>query len=481
MSPKAVDDDSPTSLTNQSPSQPQLWRRRSLKTDKPLAVPELKLTLSHGSTAASQQVTSSMDNSSMNNEPPSLPNPNFKGSSTGAGAGAGGDSPILNGFRANLPGRNIRPSPSQNSLPRNPSPDKMGNKKSKEGLDGFSQYAQEVEDSMHNGTGTFMAPQYSPARRSPETRRPPTPEYAKDESQSNDPTVYSPVSPMTPPEDLRPLSVIQEDAEGATAMPAAPPPSGPLPGLPPRSSSRPGIGGALAVNASPGRMALPSSPRPPNRSPLGASSPATAAAAAASLAPAPAIQPASLGTPVHERSTSSTSVPAIEVFDDGDASTIKAPNSPRPTTSASTITTMTAAAAAAAASQQGAQAQAQAQAPSDSGPMSPTSPTALRPGDPAYFPMRHHHAAANMTPIAPGTVLAASALKKSQLACLGSHYRFLPSRNEDHPLSCQSCQIRDNGARFTCAHCAVRICADCRDVLMMNGRDLGKLVEMLKA
>jgi hypothetical protein len=44
-------------LGNGSPQQEQLWRRRSLKADKSLAVPDLKLVSSHGSTAASAQNT----------------------------------------------------------------------------------------------------------------------------------------------------------------------------------------------------------------------------------------------------------------------------------------------------------------------------------------------------------------------------------------------------------------------------------------
>lgn len=104
----------------------------------------------------------------------------------------------------------------------------------------------------------------------------------------------------------------------------------------------------------------------------------------------------------------------------------------------------------------------------------PMSPTVAKPGDPAYFPMRV------VEPVAPGACLPAAPLKRTQTECFGGHYRFLASRNEDHPLACQACHIRDSGARFTCAHCAVRICADCREVLMMNGRDLEKLVEMLK-
>lgn len=428
-----VTGDSPTtSLSNQSPSQPQLWRRRSLKAVKPIAVPELKLTSSHGSTASAQQVASTMSNG--HHSKPSLEH--------SVGTAATGDSPTLNGPDPT----SLRPS--SRTAPA-PAPAIMGNKKSKESLDGFSQYAQEVEDSM--SANNHKTPEHSPAMVSPdvpEIRRPPTPEYANDETRSDDPTIYSPVSPMTPPDDPRPLSVIQEDPEtSASAMAAsAPPPAGPLPGLPPRSSSRLAPGSAAAGSRVPSTT---------TRSPLGSSSPTNGSdgspASPAGLAPSPTIQPFAQGRQqpiMHERSISSSSVPSIQVTDDGDASTIRAPNT------AATVTSNH-----------------EEYEPKDQGPVAP-------PGDPAYFPMIHY--AAKLKPIARGAVLPAAPLRPTQLDCLAGHYRFVASRNEGHPLACQSCCIADAGPRFSCAHCSVRICGDCRDVLMMNGRDLGQLVEMLK-
>lgn len=432
---------SSTSVSTQSPSKPQIWRRRSLKSDKPLTVPELKLSVSHGSTASPQQVTDLVHNEAMKDAP------------------AEHSRSMLNGSEG-LSGQRIRPSPSQKSLPRNPSPENMGNKKSKESLDGFSRYAQELEQGRP--TGGFKTPQYSPAKVSPDVHRPPTPEYAKDEAHADGTAIYSPASPMTPPDDTRlvvqgdddtrPLSIIQEDPNNAEQTSSPAPPSGTFAGLPVRSSSRPGNDPAT----SPRLPGLPRSPRPIGQPQNGTASPNTASAT--TLAPAPSITAAASSTTTsHARSTSSISVPTISVSDDGDASTIKAAPSPLP--SAMMMT--------------------QAQQPKAifyEQPSSPTSPTSARPGDPAYFPMRHYLA----RPIAPGTVLAAPAIKQSQLECFANHYRFVASRNEEHPLACQTCSIKDNGQRYACAHCAVRVCKDCCDVLMMNGRNLGQLVEMLR-
>ncbi|KAK4196485.1 hypothetical protein QBC40DRAFT_313343 [Triangularia verruculosa] len=90
-------------LVDNSSPQDQLWRRRSLKAEKKVDVPELKLISSHGSTAASNgtsQPTSQPQLSQQQDQPPTTttqrapPAPNF----------AGG-----------LPGRNIRP---VNSVPQ---------------------------------------------------------------------------------------------------------------------------------------------------------------------------------------------------------------------------------------------------------------------------------------------------------------------------------------------------------------------------
>lgn len=421
-------------VAGQSPTQPQLWRRRSLKAVKPLTVPELKLISSHGSTASTQQLTSTVDN-----DHSSLPKPVASRMETRS------DSPILNGLQ-DFSGQTIEPSTSQRSLQGNLSAAAtMGHKNSRETLDGFSEYAQELEQGMSNGA--YEAHQYSPATMSPEYGGPPTPEYEKDETLPGAQAIYSPTSPrsLTPPEDARPLSMIPESPERtveSTTAAAATTPAAPLPALPPRNSSRPSSRPGSSSASAPATAGMPrSASRSPPEGP-------TVIVSGASLAPSPEIRAAA-----HGRSTSSVSIPAsaAEATDDGDTSTIKAPLSPRPATAAPTQAATVV-------------------------KMVPPSPTGPQPGDPTYFPMRHYL----LNHVERGTVLPAAPLKKSQLECFAGHYRFVTSRNEAHPLACQSCDMRDNGARFTCSHCNVRLCAECMEVLMVNGRDLVKLVEMLR-
>lgn len=456
-------------MADQSPSQPQLWRRRSLKSDKPLTVPQLKLTSSHGSTAASAQEAGALqqDISSL-----PKPRPPFAGSAL--------DSPILKGFQS-FPGRNIRPSPSNKTLPRDPRPEIMENPKPREDQDGFSQYAQEVEDG-YKASSSEAAPALSP-----HIQRPPTPEYDHDESPidgsfPNMRSPASPASPVTPPTEGRPLSIIPEDIVRAVAAPApaAPPPSGPLPSLPPRCSSR---GPPPPGSGSGPRLGLPRSPAPPGRSSPGASSPSAHSPAATSPAAAPpaAISPAEAPSkapatsseppasvakmaaslsPSHVKSTSSTSIPSIAISDDGDASTIKAAPSPHPTQPDHEATRQ----------------QQQQQLASSSGTGGEEDVAAglivpASPGEANYFP-----AAEYSRLFFPGDIIPAPPVKPSQLDCLTAHSRFVASKNEHHPVACMTCKVEDNGARFCCSHCRVRICSGCREALVSNGRDLAKII-----
>lgn len=150
-------------------------------------------------------------------------------------------------------------------------------------------------------------------------------------------------------------------------------------------------------------------------------------------------------SPSHVKSTSSTSIPSIAISEDGDASTIKAASSPQP-----------------AHPEHEAQ---QKLAPSE-GPIVPASP-----GEANYFP-----AAEYSRLFFPGDVIPAPPIKASQLDCFTGHSRFVSSKNEQHPVACMACKVEDAGARFCCAHCAVRICGGCRDALGANGRDLAKII-----
>ncbi|KUI62645.1 hypothetical protein VP1G_09762 [Cytospora mali] len=433
--PAELTSTSPKSLTNQSASQPQLWRRRSVKSDKTLAVAELKLTLSHGSTAASTQQA---DSPLAQDSPLSKPLPPVVRPQP--------DSPILKSPESN-PGHIIRPSASNKSLPRDPPTEFKGNKKSKDDLDGFSQYAQEVENRIANGT--YKASDLSPARtRTPEIRHPPTPDYAEDETRGVDVRANmspaSPVYPITPPNDGRPLSMIPEDfVKGSGSTRAGPPPTGPLPALPPRSSSR----------SSPSAPVTPRNSLPRYSAPAGRATPEATSSAAVHAYDS---QAGGYLSPRHAQNISSAFAPSIEVSDDDDFSTIRPSSSSRHATSTATNGHN---------SNNGDYAAAEKEA---------TNGVPASPGEPDYYPVLQNYGV-----YLPGDVIPAPPLKEIQLDCFSGHAVFVFSKNDDHPVGCMACKVEDKNARFTCSHCSARLCVRCRDALMVNGRDLRGWVEAL--
>ncbi|GKT44009.1 uncharacterized protein ColSpa_04190 [Colletotrichum spaethianum] len=164
---------SPTSAVSSSSPQRPLWRRRSVKSDRNIEVPELQLAASHGSTAASQPNTAQPSNS---------PAPfsaqqqqQFPARST-----------------SNLPGRNIRPVPSPN-----PASDagNMGQEVSR--LKGKISHLRDGQEGPNRGAS------HSDTALSP-TQRLPTPDYEKEDvkTQVVD-RVVSPVSPASSPEPAR--------------------------------------------------------------------------------------------------------------------------------------------------------------------------------------------------------------------------------------------------------------------------------------
>lgn len=158
--PQTANKVSPNSISslNNSPQRPEIWRRRSAKSDRSIVFPDLKLQKSNGSTASPPR------RQEQQNDPKQLPR--------------------------SLAGR--KPVPLRAAPPQ---PDFMGNKISKLRKRGSS------ESSSKDEGPTQPAPQqYSTGPRLP------TPDYVKtDRQQPLTPNVLSPVSPFTPPDDKPPL------------------------------------------------------------------------------------------------------------------------------------------------------------------------------------------------------------------------------------------------------------------------------------
>ncbi|KAH8793043.1 hypothetical protein F5882DRAFT_399276 [Hyaloscypha sp. PMI_1271] len=153
---------SPISSLRSSPPRPEIWRRRSVRSERSLGFPELKLDRSNGSTAS----------------PPSRQ-----------------EQPVRAQIPRSLAGRKpipVRPAP--------PQPDLMGNKLAKLKNKNLGESSEETSNDEAPNPYTS-------------SKRLPTPEYLKtDKTQPLTPQVVSPVSPDTPPGEQAPEVPLKSDA-----------------------------------------------------------------------------------------------------------------------------------------------------------------------------------------------------------------------------------------------------------------------------
>ncbi|KAF0326437.1 hypothetical protein GQ607_006337 [Colletotrichum asianum] len=173
--------DSPTSFTSTSSQQQRpLWRRRSVKSDRNIEVPDLKLAVSHGSTAASTPNTA-QPSSTAAPPPPAQQQQQqqqqFPPRST-----------------SGLPGRNIRPIHLQN-LPSTQEPtEEMGQEASR-----LREKVSHVRG-QNQTNGANVGASHSDTALSP-SQRLPTPDYEKEDVKTPVvDTVVSPISPASSPE-----------------------------------------------------------------------------------------------------------------------------------------------------------------------------------------------------------------------------------------------------------------------------------------
>ena len=222
-----------------SPQNEQLWKRRSLKADKTLAVPDLKLVSSHGSTVASAQDQSSP----LFSQPFPLP-PRSKPKTAEPATTSRAPPPSTNG---GLPGRNIRPVPSEQTAPP-PGDASMGQEASriKEKLESARRRGSREEPKEKQLGPTPSLHAVSPIS----AQRLPTPEYGANDVKSPLPdTLVSPLSPASSPE-LPGEKPTQRAAVPETQMHHVRSSPSLVPGP---------INSGLAVRTP---MGLPSSPRP---------------------------------------------------------------------------------------------------------------------------------------------------------------------------------------------------------------------------
>ncbi|KAK3322544.1 hypothetical protein B0H66DRAFT_554627 [Apodospora peruviana] len=206
--PKAGESQGVSPLT-EIPQQEELWRRRSVRSEKNLPAPDLKLVSSHGSTAASGQTTNSSQAAPGTAPPQSLSSqPQGKLDSRPPTKDR---VPLPRSTNAGLPGRNIRPLASRQQLDPEEGGN-MGQLASKLKATNLKPRGHEADNSAN--TNDQAAPQYTHAPATVSSRKPlpnvvspssvarlPTPEYEKNDVKTTVPeTIVSPVSPASSPE-----------------------------------------------------------------------------------------------------------------------------------------------------------------------------------------------------------------------------------------------------------------------------------------
>ena len=192
---------SPPRSNTSPPSQPQIWRRRSLKSDKNLGIADLSLPSRFGSTAEPTTTTSATTTTSQDPPSKSLPPPPQAEPATSlvSTSNPSQTTRILN----SLPGRNIRPTARKQSVSDNQSEDMGGFLSKVEGIktklaerakrNNVTEQPEPESPSTTTGQKVLPAP---PVNMPAAAARPPSPEYTQDE-------IYTPVleqilSPASP-------------------------------------------------------------------------------------------------------------------------------------------------------------------------------------------------------------------------------------------------------------------------------------------
>ncbi|KAK6209473.1 hypothetical protein QIS74_11057 [Colletotrichum tabaci] len=431
---------SPTSyVSSTSPQQQQqrpLWRRRSVRSERNIEVSNLQLAVSHGSTAASQPNTGQTT-------PPSAalpPTPAQQQQNQHQQEQDQTKQQQQQQFQnqqqfplrstSNLPGRNVRPVPSQ------PQPaeaaDTMGQEASR-----LKTKISHLRDGHHHHQGAANPGiSHSDTALSP-TQRLPTPDYEKEDVKTQqhvaDRVLVSPVSPASSPE---PAGV--RDQPGAESKPS----------LPRKAVTARNLHAAHSLPQMRVDGPVTSSEAPPTITKDFAVSP---------VSPGPQSQMPHRAAPQQQQQQQQKSQwqqPPREYT----------PYAPVPGPAQGDLRSPT-----------------RDQRPPPSSAQEPVEYRELKtanlpPADPraSYFPTQ------GSEPPSPGIVYKALPLKESMLDCYVRHRVMDRTRNRNYALTCQTCGRADTEDRFKCQFCYVRMCAACLHIFNGHRRDLRKLVAHLE-
>ncbi|KAK1980490.1 hypothetical protein LZ30DRAFT_689903 [Colletotrichum cereale] len=394
---------SPTSVVSSSSPQRPLWRRRSVKSDRNIEVPQLRLEISHGSTAASQPNTAQ--------SPYSATSPRTQQQQQ--------QQQLPPRSASGLPGRNIRPVPSQNKAPET---DSMGQEVSR--LKGKISHLRDGQEGANRGAS------HSDTALSP-TQRLPTPDYDKGDVKTHVvDSVVSPISPASSPEPARDQAsneqkppVPRKAVTAARNLHAAQSlPQIRTDGPVTNSEAPPTISRDFAVS--------PISPKRQNQ-----------------------LSPRSTSIQQHQQQQQQQQQPGQWQ----QPAREYAPYAPH--------------------AQGDRRPSSQDQRPQQEAVQyRELKVKDLPPADPraAYFPTH------GSEPLSPSTIHKALPLKESMLDCYVKHRTMDRTRNRNYALTCQTCGKADTEDRYKCQFCYVRMCGSCLQIFNSNRRDLKKLMAHLE-
>lgn len=441
-----------TSFTQSPPSQPRIWRRRSIKLDKDIAVPELKLASSHGSTALpalppSQALASATE--------PGVPREKYRPEQLEPPAVSRVQLPPSP--NPAFPGRNVRPMASQQRIaPQAPegvgreasNPEDAGGKSSSPGNGSETTAASFPQVPSRNPSRPDVAGSAQPLQ----IARLPTPEYESGDIRSPiAETVISPASPASSPEPLteaKPRAAPQDLHRLGTKE------------IRPVKSTTALVGDAnsplLNANPSPSGLTLrspvglPSSPAANRCLPSGQNRFPTRTSSKPSE---------NHGAPVvadqREVAVDRTETPRVESQVPPQVGNIQPAH-------AGLLQIKPASAAVPEAV--------------SSNLAEPKNPTKEDP-DTERVPTPTSEHGGWWAPIPEGTIFDSPPILERNLRCLSGHRIMVQSRNTYYPLACQACHVKDTSIRYTCGSCWLRTCTTCRNNLYRFSGNLRALME----
>ncbi|KAK4456270.1 hypothetical protein QBC34DRAFT_374019 [Podospora aff. communis PSN243] len=450
---------SPSTLVNSASPQPeQLWRRRSVRSDKNIAVPELKLAISHGSTAASTQ---NQPQPETNNPSPQPVESLSQEPAEAASPAAKSRLPLPRGAHAALPGRNIRPVASRQQIAA-PEQATMGQKASNLVHDVTGRSPRNGSPVRPSEKAALLTPRPAPAAVKPMKSMPniapphsvvrlPTPEY--DSNDVKNPlveTVVSPVSPASSPDlptesqasvTRKPVGEVASQVRHAKSTPTLLP-KATTPTSPARS---PGLPLSPAANRAPGQFPARTTSR------LGEEyrpSPITSP-----REPAGPVNPFPKQRDQQPRPTPSGTRTISENGSTASDETVK-PKFPAPGV-----------------------VHINGDAPLD------TQPDAAETEEPdmtdhpgaALFPRNWY------TPLPANEVMEARPLETKHFRCLTQHRYMTAARQKVNPIACRTCGTKEWHAEcYICSACHLNICPGCNIRLRRLRGDLEQVLQQIK-